>query len=112
MPVVNKRAYEMELEFSGKEVLKIGQIKDDMTRNSLQYMGGEALKRLGVHHAAKIRQIENAFQKMYDNMTKQVLDMPVDECVEEYVKFMTSSKKEFDDEDKDLTSLDYDNDLE
>lgn len=47
----------------------------------------EVLDELTVYHANKKREIEHCFQKLIDNIPREIINTPINECISQFIQF-------------------------
>jgi hypothetical protein len=84
MPTAKKQMMieESEMMFNESEISFV----DDIELKRFKYEANSILDELRSCHMAKKRQIEHCFLKLLDNTSHQILDAPINQCIEDYLK--------------------------
>ena len=106
---------------------------DDIDLKRFKYEANAILDELRSCHMAKKRQIEHCFFKLLDNTAHQILDAPINKCIEDFLKSKeldelkenVNSEEQIVDQsisdenvpsgkpvDTNLTNLEYENEIE
>jgi hypothetical protein len=82
MPTVKKNALSAESEMISGEISFVDDIELKRFKNDTKTL----LKEIKGCHMSKKRQIEHWFAKLIDNTSQEILDMPINKCLEDYLK--------------------------
>jgi hypothetical protein len=55
--------------------------------NNFQIETQSILSELETYHLSKKRQIEHCFQKLFDNIPSQIINIPLNKCIDEYLAY-------------------------
>lgn len=61
---------------------------------------------LDEYHSTKKRQIEHCFAKLLDNIPKEIIDLPINQCIEDYLRLVQEFDQEDESEASDMTGFD------
>lgn len=60
----------------------------NLALNNFKIETQSILTELQAYHGSKKRQIEHCFQKLFDNIPSQIINAPINKCIDEYLTYI------------------------